>query len=245
MKLSGKDLAEKIGCARSTLSEATTNGHLVNGRWDVQEWAVCGPSGRLKHYQVPDEVAFLNTEKRENPAPNDPNSGNSGVLGGDQAPSADSATPNLGLPAISEMLEDHEETTRKVAEESGDKTQLVPDGTNVQGAVRNGGLAYAAGHAIQYDTPGALAFWTIGSALAGGTGGYAISDGNAWAALIGAVAFGGVGYLVYEQQPRRQEGVPPRRDERSGQDGQMNGASQRPRSAPTVKLDAINSLNTD
>lgn len=232
MKLSGKDLADKIGCARSTLSEATKNGHLVDGRWDVQKWAVCGPSGRLKHYEVPGEVAFLNAGTRENP-PKEANSPNSPASTGDSAPTADAPAPDLGLPQLNQILEDHEETTRTVAEEAGDTTQLVSDETDVEGTARNAGMAYAAGKAIEHDTPGARAFWTIGSALAGGIGGHAVSEGNPWAALIGAVAFGSAGYLVYEQQPRRQEGASPRRDQRSRQTDQKNGelAGRRSRQA--------------
>jgi hypothetical protein len=223
MKLSGKDLAEKIGCARSTLSEATNNGHLVDGRWDVQKWAVCGPSGRLKHYEVPGEVAFLNAGSRENP-PEDPNSGNSPSSTGDSAPTVDASPPDLGLPEIDEILEDHEETTRTVAEEAGDTTQLVSDETDVEGTARNAGMAYAATTAIENDTPGAHAFWTIASALAGGIGGHAISDGNPWVSVLGAIGFGGVGYLVYGQQPRQQDPAS-RRDERSRQSPQMSGPS--------------------
>jgi hypothetical protein len=129
------------------------------------------------------------------------------------------------------MLASQQETTRKVAEEAGDTTQLVPDGTNVEGAVRNGGLAYAAGKAIENNTPGARAFCTIASAVIGGLGGYEVSkdketgEGSALAALAGAACLGGVGYLVYGQQPRGQEGVAPRREQRSGQAAGRGGDS--------------------
>jgi hypothetical protein len=239
MKLSGKDLAEKIGCARSTLSEATKNGHLVDGRWDVQKWAVCGPSGRLKHYNVPDEVAFLNDEKRENPS-FDLDSPNSG----DSAPSPNAADPDFDLSDLLGFAEEKEETTRKVAEEAGDTTQLVSDETDVEGTARNAGMAYAAGKAIEHDMPGARAFWTIGSALAGGIGAHAVSEGNPWAALIGAVAFGGAGYFAYEQQPRRQEGVAPQRDQRSGQTNWKND-DPAGRRGEAVNLDVPPSMNTD
>jgi hypothetical protein len=240
MRFSGKELSEKIGCARSTLSEATKKGHRVKGRYDVQAWAEFGPSGRVRGYDVPEDAAFLSgSSARENP-----NSGNSAPSTGDSAPSADAPTPDLGLPQINQILKDHEETTRTVAEEAGDTTQLVSDETDVEGTARNAGMAYVAGQAVQYDTPGALAFWTVGSALAGGVGGHAVSDGNPWAALIGAVAFGSAGYLVYEQQPRRQEGSAPRRDQRSGQQGQQNG-DLAGRRGQAVNLDVPPSMNTD
>ena len=160
-----------------------------------------------------------------------PSSARAAPSTGDSAPSTDVPTPDLGLPQVSQILEDHEETTRTVAEEAGDSTQLVSDETDVEGTARNAGMAYVAGQAVQHDTPGACAFWTIGSALAGGIGGHAVSDGNPWAALVGAIGFGGVGYLVYEQQPRNQEGSAPQRDQRSGHEGQQNGNPAGPRSA--------------
>lgn len=232
MTLSGKDLAEKIGCARSTLSEATDKGYLVDGRWDVQEWAVCGPSGRLKHYEVPDRVAFLNAEKRENPStnPNPPNSG-------DSAPGPATPEPSVDLPALTALIEEKEETTRQVAEEAGDQTQLVSDETDVEGATRNAGMAYAATKAIEHDTPGAQAFWTVASALAGGVGGHAVTD-SPWGAVVGAIGFGCAGYFVYEQQPRRQEGAPPTQpNPRSGQSSGMDGTSRGERSR-AVNLNA-------
>lgn len=225
MRLSGKDLAEKIGCARSTLSEATKKGHRVKGRYDVQAWAEFGPSGRVRGYDVPEEAAFLSGE-RENPSPNEPNSGGDSApsaVGGDSAPSATAPSPSLDLLDINEMVEEKEETTRKVAEESGDRTQLVSDETNVEGTARNAGVAYATGKAIENDTPGSRAFWTIGSGLAGGFGGYAVSEGNPWVAALGALAFGGVGYFAYGQQPRRQEGSTRQRDQRSGHSTERNG----------------------
>lgn len=54
--MTGKDLAKRLGVARSTLSEATKEGYLVGGRWDVQSWANFGPNGRVRGYDVPDGV---------------------------------------------------------------------------------------------------------------------------------------------------------------------------------------------
>ena len=235
MQLSGKDLAEKIGCARSTLSEATKNGHLVDGRWDVQEWAVCGPSGRLKHYDVPDQVAFLNAERRENP----PEEANSPEFGGDSAPAVDTPEPDLGVPSLTAVVEEQGETVRTVAEEAGDTTQLVSDETDVEGTARNAGMAYAAGKAIEYDTPGARTFWTVGSALVGGIGGHAVTEGNPWGVLIGALTFGGAGYFVYGQQPRHQEGASRTQQTRSRQPAQMNASADGSRSSQTRSL-AVN-----
>jgi hypothetical protein len=246
MNLSQKDLAKKIGCARSTLSEATNEGYLVKGRWDVQAWAVCGPSGRLKHYEVPDRVAFLNGGSRENPS-EDPNPANSSEFGGDSAPSGDTNAPELSIlenpSLLTEMIKEKEKTTRTVAEQAGDTTQLVSEETDVEGTARNAGLAYAAGKAIEHEGPGARAFWTVASALAGGFGGYAVSkdeetgEGSPLAALIGAVGLGSVGYLAYGQQPRRQEGVAPRWGKRSGHD-QVQSSTQKGRRSAAVTLGA-------
>lgn len=59
VQLKGKELAEKLGCAPSTLSTAAREGYLVNDRWEVQEWAVRSSSGRLKYYEVPSDRDFL------------------------------------------------------------------------------------------------------------------------------------------------------------------------------------------
>lgn len=222
MKMSQKDLAAELGCARSTLSEATKEGHLIDGQWDVQEWVVRSPSGRVEYYDVPEDKAFLDgRDSRSNPA-SESNLTNSAPNSGDSAP----AEPELDLLSI---FEDQQETTRKVAEEAGDRTQLVPEGTDVAGTTQNAGLAYAAGKAIEHDTPGARAFWVVGSGLAGGLGGYAATE-DAVGALIGAILFGGVGYLSYEQQPRSQDPGSRTQQMRSGHQLGQNGTQPRRRS---------------
>jgi len=205
-KLTGKELAGELGCARSTLSEATSNGHLVSGRWDVGEWAVCGPSGRVKHYRVPDDVAFLNGEQRSNPE--EESSEIPSLMESTRLPSTDASTDS---PILGEIIREQQQTVRQVAEKSGNRTHLFPEGTDVSGTSRNAGLAYAAGKAIENPGPGAHAFWTAGSALAGGVGGYAITE-DGFGALVGALLFGSAGYLVYEQSQRSH----PRRESRSG-----------------------------
>lgn len=50
--ISGKDLADVLDVAPSTLSEAAKNGHYCAGH-NVSEWAVRSPSGRLTGYDVP------------------------------------------------------------------------------------------------------------------------------------------------------------------------------------------------
>jgi len=215
------DLADLLNVTRAALSQATSRGHKCGG-YPVSEWAFRDGSGRVSGYDVPDwALREMKGEPntRENPDRGTPN-GLSVHSRGDTSPvdvpSIDDGGP-MDDEGILPMLASQQETTRKVAEEAGDRTQLVPDGTNVEGAVRNGGLAYAAGKAIENNTPGARAFCTIASAVIGGLGGYEVSKdeetgkGSALAALLGATCFGGVGYLVYGQQPRRQEGVTPRR----------------------------------
>lgn len=221
-QFSGKELAKEVGCARSTLSEATSEGYLIKGRYDVQSWACFGPSGRVQYYEVPEDVPFLQEEAgRENPGLAAP-SGDSVPKSGDSVP----AEPELNLLSI---LEDQQETTRKVAEEAGDQTQLVPEGTDVAGTAQNAGLAYAAGRAIEHDTPGARAFWTVGGGLAGGLGGYAATE-SPLGALVGAILFGSAGYFAYEQQPRSQDSSSPTQQMRSGHQVGQNGTRPRQRS---------------
>lgn len=191
-ELSGKVLSEKIGCAPSTLSEATKRGYLVDDRWDVQAWAVCAPNGRVKHYSVPDEVAFLRNATRK-----DETLVSALGAGGDSLPFPSETLPLLAsTPDVSSHLCEKEETTRHAIEHAGDRTQLVPDGTDVAGATQNAGLAYVAGKAIEYDTPGARAFWTVGSGFVGGTGVYAMTE-NPWAAIGAGFLSALVGNLVY------------------------------------------------
>jgi transcriptional regulator with XRE-family HTH domain len=231
MKLSQEELAQQIGCAQSTVSEATREGRKVYGRYPVDLWADRDSSGRVRGYTVPEDAAFLESESRENPP--------SSTKSGDSAPSESTSDLDLGVPGLKDLAEEKEETTRTVAEEAGDTTQLVSDETDVEGTARNAGMAYVAGKAIEHDTPGARAFWTIGSALAGGIGGHAVGEGNPWAALIGAAAFGGAGYFAYKHQPRRQEGTTPQRDQRSGQADQKSDelTGRRSRRARTSTVD--------
>lgn len=212
MNLTGKELAGKIGCARSTLSEATNKGYLLQGRYDVQEWAEFGPSGRVQGYDVPEEVPFCSARENPNTGPNSPNSANSG---GDSVLPFDPSGSEQQVPALTRLIENQQQTTQKVAEETGDRTQLVSDETDVSGSVRNATMGYVAGKAIEHNTPGALAFWTVGSGLAGGIGGYTVSDGNPWAAFIGAALFASAGYLTY-QQPYEERNRTSRRTEGRG-----------------------------
>ncbi len=53
--ISGKALAEQIGVALPTLSQAAAKGHLCRGH-DVSAWAVRGPSGRVIGYELPVSV---------------------------------------------------------------------------------------------------------------------------------------------------------------------------------------------
>ena len=53
--ISGKALAQQIGVALPTLSQAAAKGHLCRGH-DVSAWAVRGPSGRVIGYELPVSV---------------------------------------------------------------------------------------------------------------------------------------------------------------------------------------------
>lgn len=94
--VTGKDLAELLDVPRSTLSEATKEGRECGG-YDVSEWAERYDSGRVKGYDLPEELleemaeaeaeaAGDSTAERTNPAENvssSPEEGNSegGELG--------------------------------------------------------------------------------------------------------------------------------------------------------------------
>ena len=83
--ISGKALAEQIGVALPTLSQAAAKGHLCRGH-DVSAWAVRGPSGRVIGYELPVSVTATLTP----PAPR--------AQSGDGRPGG---TPSVVTPTLS------------------------------------------------------------------------------------------------------------------------------------------------
>lgn len=55
MRLSQKELADYLGVARASLSEATSEGHKCKG-YPVRAWAIFDGGGRVAGYDVPDRV---------------------------------------------------------------------------------------------------------------------------------------------------------------------------------------------
>lgn len=55
MRLSQKELADYLGVARASLSEATSEGHKCKG-YPVRAWAIFDGAGRVAGYDVPDRV---------------------------------------------------------------------------------------------------------------------------------------------------------------------------------------------
>jgi hypothetical protein len=180
MRMNGKELAKRLGCARSTLSEATKRGYMVSGRWDVQAWAVCQPSGRLKHYEVPDDCAFLaepEPEAAAEPRPNPP------------------ASP------------DSVQAAAPVVAEGARTVSLLPPGEDYSRTVQSGSLAYVAGKAIEHDTPTARGVVLGLGGLVGAVAGHETSDGSALGTLVGCLL--GVGVIALGVRYLRPEPHPP------------------------------------
>jgi hypothetical protein len=198
MKMNGKDLADAMDCSPGWLSEAARNGSLVHDRWDVGEWAVYGAGGRLKYYDVPDDVAFLNGSGVRSNSPNEGESVDETAsiprLSGDV--SDNSILPPVP-PVIVDVIKDQQETMREVARNGGSRTQLVPDGTDVAGTAKNAGLAYVGRQAVEDDTQGAHAFWAFGPALIFGLAAWDATE-SAFAAGLVSIATGIAGHRLYE-----------------------------------------------
>ena len=81
MRVSGKQLAELLGVAAPTLSQAVTKHYRCRG-YDVGAWAVLSPSGRVQGYDLPLSVAeALGTDRpNADPVPSLPSPAASGTL---------------------------------------------------------------------------------------------------------------------------------------------------------------------
>lgn len=205
MKLSGKDLATKLDRSPSTICEARKKGSLVDGRWDVQAWAVTSPSGRLRHYEVPNDAPFL-TEGRSNPSQT-PNSGDSVPDVVDMMPSLIDASPETSDGETSGSASSQEDRIIETVLDRLDGADNVSRETRgaemeLAATSRNAGIAYTAGQAVVNDTPGAHAFWTFAPALVGGMASYEATE-SAAAAFLTALLCGGAGYAAYDVSRQR------------------------------------------
>ena len=191
----GKDLASKLDVARSTLSEATNKGYLVGGKYDVQEWAVFSPNGRVKGYNVPPEVGLGERYRRslnESLSPEvdlgeRPNPSESGA----DAPNEPNTVPNAALADAKEIMDKLRENAQAGQSDSPSvNASLVPHGTNVDASVSAGGASHVFGKAIEHDD---ATIKVAGLTLVGAVTGYYLSERTGWGTLVGALVSFGIG----------------------------------------------------
>ena len=173
--MTGKDLAGKLGVARSTLSEATNKGYLVGSKYDVQEWAVFSPNGRVKGYNVPAEVGL---GERPNPSES-----------GADAPNEPNAVPNSALADAKEIMDRLRENAQATQPDSPTvNASLVPHGTHVAASVSAGGASHVFAKAIEHDDSTVK---VAGLTLVGAIGGFYLSNRTNMGTLIGGlISFG-------------------------------------------------------
>ena len=176
MKLSQADLADYLGVARATLSQATSNGHKCKG-YPVRAWAVYDGAGRVSGYNVPTHVMQQASESVEEPREN-------------SQPGRDSTSPTLfDLLGGENMPTPGEAYIRAMQSRQVDasqRTSLLPEGEDYSRTVSSGGAAYVVGTAIEHDNATSRgALFVVGTAV-GGLTGYHVGDKSPTGALVGA-----------------------------------------------------------
>lgn len=180
MRVSQGDLADYLGVARATLSQATSKGHRCKG-YPVRAWAVYDGSGRVAGYDVPTHVMKQASESiegaeapRQNPMPD--------LFGGNFANSGPVHLPGLGI--------DVPTTASHI--DASQRTSLLPEGEDYFRPVSSGGAAYVMGTAIEHDTGTARGALLVAGTAIGSLTGWQVSDRSTIGALVGA----GIGYFA-------------------------------------------------
>lgn len=180
MRISQADLAEYLGVARASLSQATSKGHKCKG-YPVRAWAVYDGAGRVSGYDVPthvmkeaptealeaDKPAFL----RQNPAFD--------LLREEDVSAQIPTTPALNL-------------QDKPYIDASQRTSLLPEGEDYFRPAGAGGTAYVMSAAIESDNGTARGALLVAGTAIGSLTGWQVSNKNALGALIGA----GIGYFA-------------------------------------------------
>lgn len=218
MRLSQADLADYLGVARATLSQATSNGHKCKG-YPVRAWAEYDGEGRVAGYDVPNRVLGGGAGSRSNPSDGD----------SDQA----SASGSLDL------LDNLPSRQDSVDIDASQRTSVLPEGQDYFRPAASGGAAYALAQAVREDTGTARAISMIaGVGIGGLVGKEASGQHEGVGALIGALLGGGAAYLGIEAATPQTEAEPPtRRTQQKGSWQDASGMASGDR-VPSVNLDA-------
>lgn len=177
MRISQSDLADYLGVAASTLSQATSNGHKCKG-YPVRAWAVYDGSGRVAGYEVPTHVMQQASESIE----------------GADAPRENPL--GTALPALSLAGLDNPHlpvgTSDNPYIDASQRTSLLPEGEDYFRPAGSAGTAYVMGTAIENDNGTARGALLVAGTAIGGLTGWQVSNESALGALVGA----GIGYFA-------------------------------------------------
>jgi len=184
--LNGKQLADVLGVAPASLSQAVKDGYNCGG-YPVADWAVETDSGRIKGYEIPEFLVSGETQalkKRPNPTEKVPNKAN--------------INPNKG-----------QNPSQQASNVIHNTYSLLPEGEDY---VRPAGmitLPLVLKKALDKDTPQSRAVIGVLSALLGAITGHAVSN-NATGAGIGAFSGLAVAILMFKYvNPYIDLGYPP------------------------------------
>lgn len=172
--LNGKQLAEVLGVAAPSLTEAVKNGYNCAG-YPVGEWAIESDTGRIKGYDVPVFVVSGDnkSETRTNPTVTSPNSS--------------TISPNKGDSIVKE------------ANEIINNYSLLPEGEDYVRPIGMITLPSVLKKALDQDTPQSRAVIAGGLAALGALIGHAVTDKASGAgAGVGAGMGLAIALLVYK-----------------------------------------------
>ena len=203
MRVSQGDLAEYLGVARATLSQATSNGHKCKG-YPVRAWAVYDGAARVAGYDVPTHVMKQASESIEEPREN---------------PERHKRGKGIGLTPLELVNEENMPSVGGKYVDASQRTSLLPEGEDYFRPVSSGGAAYVIGTAIEHDTGTARGALLVAGTAIGSLTGWQVSDRSPIGALVGA----GIGYFAAITGLRsvKAEGEAPR-----SEPGGMGGQSQ-------------------
>ena len=203
MRLSGEQLADRIGCSPAAISIAKNRGRLVHGQWPVSAWAVHNADGRLEYYDVPSDCPLVSSDEvTERKAAEDD---------ADEAEDlVHAAAPVLDAEQIKEIVRSELRENPKPEERRDDYVRPVSAG----------GLSYVMGKAVDGDSGTARAGVLCAGSLFGALIGHEVSDH--WSgALVGAILVGGLGWQAMrstasEATPAATESPTPTADAHAG-----------------------------
>jgi hypothetical protein len=183
MRLSQSDLADYLGVAQATLSQATSNGHKCKG-YPVRAWAVYDGAGRVAGYDVPTHVMQRATDTEGT---------------ADAADAVVAAAPLLD-PAAHQLRPN----PSPAPTDASTNVSLLPKGQDYFRPVGAGGAAYVMGKAVEEDNGTARGAVMIAGVVIGGLAGWEVGDRQPLAGLLGALMGGAAGWIGFQSATRAQ-----------------------------------------